>query len=57
MKMTKMLMLKKNLMRLQRKTGGLVPNVKEDPADRKNPFTGEPYQAKDTLDEQMEKLF
>ena len=43
--------------RLQRKTGGLVPNVKEDPADRKNPFTGEPYQAKDTLDEQMDELF
>ena len=43
--------------RLQLKTGGRVSNVKEDPADRKNPFTGEPYQAKDTLDEQMEKLF
>ncbi len=43
--------------RLKLKTGGLVPNVKEDPADRIDPFTGEPYQAKDTLDEQMEKLF
>ena len=25
------------------KTGGLVPNVQEDPADRVDPFTGKPY--------------
>ena len=32
------------------KTGGLVPNVQEDPADRVDPFTGLPYS------EQMDRL-
>ena len=32
------------------KTGGIVPNVQEDPADRVDPFTGEPYS------EQMDRI-
>ena len=32
------------------KTGGLVPNVQEDPADRVDPFTGQPYS------EQMDRI-
>lgn len=42
-------------------TGGLVSgpevlNTKEDPADRKNPITGQPYSDKSTTELEMERL-
>jgi hypothetical protein len=40
----------RSLLRENYKTGGIVPNVQEDPADRVDPFTGLPYS------EQMDRL-
>lgn len=40
----------RDILRENYKTGGLVPNVQEDPADRVDPFTGLPYS------EQMDRL-